>query len=107
MSITITDAAKKEIKELLTEHGKDGEGLKISVTTGGCSGLEYNLSLDSKQELDNEIDCQDFKVFVDPKSLFFLRGMTIDYNNGLLERGFKFQNPNARSECACKQSFGI
>mmetsp|Transcript_62407 Transcript_62407/g.153433 ORF Transcript_62407/g.153433 Transcript_62407/m.153433 type:complete len:205 (+) Transcript_62407:25-639(+) len=106
--ITLSDSAKKQVAGLAKSKG-GGLVLRVGVRSGGCSGMSYVMEFedDSKIEAsDTELPFDDFKIVVDPKSLMFIYGMTLDYSDALIGGGFKFQNPNADSTCGCGQSFG-
>ena len=105
--IDLTPAAIKEVKRLLTEQARQDLGLRVGVKGGGCSGLSYSLNFDAKHEGDNVIEFDETKVFVDPKSLLYLEGMTLDFSDSLQGRGFKFINPNASKTCGCGESFSV
>jgi iron-sulfur cluster assembly protein len=76
------------------------------VQGGGCSGLTYNIRFDSKpRERDRVFDYDGVRVFVDPKSFIYLNGMILDYQEGLMQQGFVFRNPNASKTCGCGTSF--
>lgn len=105
--IVLTDIAKTKIKHHLNNRGK-GLGIRIGVKTTGCSGLAYVLEfVDSIDEHDEVVDCDDFKVIVDPKSKIYLLGMTIDYKKQGLNEGFEFINPNEKDRCGCGESFRV
>ncbi len=106
-TLSVTEAAAKAIGRYLTEHeAPAGAGLRIGVRGGGCSGLSYFLDVEvAPRESDHTIDAYGVKVFVDPKSLLFLQGTTVDYVTGLMESGFKFINPRAGKACGCGESF--
>ena len=105
--ITVTDIASKKIQQQLSKRGK-GLGLRIGVKTTGCSGLAYVLEyVDSPNPDDECIDCAGCKIFVDPKSCPYLRGLEIDYKRNGLNEGFEFRNPNERDRCGCGSSFRI
>jgi iron-sulfur cluster assembly protein len=81
-------------------------GLRLGVQGGGCSGLTYNIRFDSKpRERDRVFDYEGIRVFVDPKSFIYLSGMILDYQEGLMQQGFVFRNPNASKTCGCGTSF--
>ena len=105
--ITLTELAAKKIKNQIDRRGK-GLGIRIGVKTTGCSGLAYVLEyVDSANELDQVIDCEGCKVFVDPKACPYVRGMTIDYVRNGLNEGFDFKNPNEKDRCGCGESFRV
>ena len=105
--IQLTQVAIGEVKRLLSKQSKADMGLRAGVRGGGCSGLSYQLGFGVKKEGDSEFDFDGVKVFVDPKSLLYLDGMTIDFTDGLENRGFKFINPNAQKSCGCGESFSV
>lgn len=80
-------------------------GLRIKVVGGGCSGYRYELGFDEKKDLDRTFGGFGLNVFIDSRSLLYLAGSTLDYNDGLMESGFKVENPNANSTCGCGESF--
>lgn len=104
--ITLTDNAVKAVGRFIASSGKPSAGLRIEVTDGGCSGLQYGLKLDEQTgPTDTVIDCGEVKVFVDADSMPKLDGMSIDFVDSLDGSGFKFSNPNAVKSCACGSSF--
>ena len=105
--ITLTPSAMKEAKRLLSEQPRQDFGLRIGVRGGGCSGLSYSLNFDIQHEGDNVFEFEESRVFVDPKSLLYLDGLTLDFSNSLEGRGFKFLNPNATKSCGCGESFSV
>jgi len=104
--LTMTDAAIAKVRSMMEKEGKPSCGLRISVVTGGCAGLSYDLRF-QKSPYDNDvvIDAKGLPVFVNPESVTFLKGITIDYVDTLKESGFKYINPNAQSSCGCGTSF--
>ncbi len=105
--VNVTDAAAQEIKRLIEKQNEPEVGLRMAVKGGGCSGLSYALNFDKKHEGDNVFETAGVKVFVDPKSLIYLEGTTLDFMDGLEGRGFKFINPNAQKSCGCGESFSV
>jgi iron-sulfur cluster assembly protein len=106
--INITDKALEQIK-ILFEKEKQGfeKGLRLSVNGGGCSGLSYKIDFSEQKEKDNVLEFDNTKVFIDPKSSIYLKGITLDYKDGLNGKGFIFENPNAKNSCGCGESFSI
>lgn len=103
--ITITEAAAKKALALAQNEGKSPV-LRVGVRGGGCSGLSYFLDFDENpRDGDQVLQVAGLKVLVDPKSLKFLEGTTIDYEHKLLGGGFKFHNPQAKRSCSCGESF--
>jgi iron-sulfur cluster assembly accessory protein len=108
-SLDITPAAIVEIKRLL-EKEEDSQNLmlRVGVKGGGCSGLTYIMSFErEKQELDRVFEFGTLTVIVDPKSLLYIGGTTIDYNTELLTGGFEFKNPKSKRSCGCGTSFSV
>lgn len=104
--IQLTEQAVKAVKDFIAAEGKGGNGLRISVVGGGCSGFQYDLTLvDQQSENDEVYTFGDLPVYVDKMSLLYLKGTTVDYVNDLRGAGFVFQNPNAVSSCGCGHSF--
>jgi iron-sulfur cluster assembly protein len=108
MDIEITAGAARKIKSLMAKQGISEGGLRVGVKGGGCSGLSYTFSWDREARLGDEVfeGPDGAKIFVDKKSLLFLKGTTLDYDTALLTQGFVFNNPNAKSNCGCGSSFG-
>ncbi len=106
--IQITEKAIGKIRSAMAKEGVSPEqgGLRVGVQGGGCSGLSYNIRFDSQpRERDRIFQFGDVRVFVDPKSFIYLHGMTLDYNETLMQQGFVFVNPNAQKSCGCGTSF--
>ncbi|NOT35462.1 MAG: iron-sulfur cluster assembly accessory protein [Candidatus Eisenbacteria bacterium] len=104
--ITMTEAAKGKVKDLLTQRGTPEGGLRIGVRGGGCSGNSYFMEFCEAESPGDEIfDTGGVKLFVDLKSAVLLTGTEIDFVQGLMGAGFKFNNPNVRHSCACGDSF--
>jgi iron-sulfur cluster assembly protein len=107
MSITITEAAAKHVQTYLGNRGK-GLGIRLAVRTSGCSGMAYEMEfVDELQEDDQVFESHGVKVVVDAKSLVYLDGTEVDYAREGLNEGFKFNNPNAKNECGCGESFAV
>ena len=106
VALALTDVAVEKVKEVIAREGLKAGGLRVSVVGGGCSGFQYNLSLDeSAREDDMVIEQDGVKLFLDPISQQYVYGTVIDYVNGLHGAGFKFVNPNATRTCGCGSSF--
>ena len=105
--ITITENAAKHINSYLTKRGK-GSGVRLGVTTSGCSGMAYNLEfVDEVNEDDLIFEEHGARVYIDPKSLVYLDGTQVDYTKEGLQEGFKFENPNVKDSCGCGESFHV
>ncbi len=105
--VSITPLAAEEVKKLIAAEGKPGIGLRLGVKGGGCSGLSYDLGFTPQEAGDTVIENDGFQVFMDAKSLIYLKGMQLDYQGGLQGKGFVFVNPNAKSVCGCGESFSL
>lgn len=106
--VNITEKALEQIKTIKENENKDDQyGLRLAVTGGGCSGFSYKMEFDQQKEKDNVIKYGDVKVLVDPKSAIYLKGITLDYKDGLSGKGFSFDNPNAKNTCGCGESFSV
>jgi iron-sulfur cluster assembly accessory protein len=103
--ITMTSTAADKVRELLKQENDPGLGLRIFVAGGGCSGLQYGMTLDEEQEGDTVIGVSEFNVFVDEMSVGYIMGSEVDYVDSLMGAGFAVNNPNAVSSCGCGHSF--
>jgi len=106
--ITVTEAAACKIKTAIAKRGQ-GLGIQIGVKTTGCSGLAYVLEYVDNPHLHcvQHHDSNGVRVFVDPKHLPYIEGMTVDYRRQCLNEGFEFINKNERDRCGCGESFRI
>jgi iron-sulfur cluster assembly protein len=103
--ITLTPEAISKVKSILAERNEE-MGLRIAVVGGGCSGFQYQMSLDKEPRVDDKIlDMEGLKLYVDTRSLLYLNGANVDYVEGSNGSGFKFDNPNAKASCGCGESF--
>lgn len=108
MAINVTEQAAKKIKETLAREGLSEGGLRLGVRGGGCSGLNYVMKFEPENRSGDKVfELNGAKVFVDFKSLLYLKGMTLDWKGSLMQEGFVFENPNARSTCSCGISFTV
>ena len=108
MAIEISDRAVDEIKRLRDKEGVDAGGLRVGVKGGGCSGLSYNLGFESEtRKGDKVFEREDVKLYCDLKSYIYLNKMVLDFDDGLMGKGFVFMNPNAKKTCGCGDSFSI
>jgi iron-sulfur cluster assembly accessory protein len=103
--LTLTSAATTKVLELLQQENDPAVGLRVFVAGGGCSGMQYGMTLDEEQEGDTCVVQDDIKVFVDEMSLGYLSGSEVDYVDSLMGAGFVVNNPNAVSTCGCGHSF--
>lgn len=106
--VEITDKAQEQISKILESENKgDNFGLRLGVVGGGCSGLSYKIDFDEEKENDNVFILGNFKVLIDPKSSIYLKGIVLDFKDGLSGKGFVFNNPNATNTCGCGESFSV
>ena len=104
--ITLTASAAEKVKKLLTQRGTPDIGLRIGVRGGGCSGNSYFMEFcEAESPGDEVMDTGGVRLVIDLKSAVLLGGTEIDYVEGLMGAGFKFNNPNVRHSCACGDSF--
>jgi len=106
--INLTENAVKQIKKFREDEGQPDGGLRIAVVGGGCSGLSYKLDFQKEPAPTDKVFEQDgVKIFIDPKSFLYVKGLTLDYSGGLNGTGFTFKNPNAAKSCGCGTSFAV
>ena len=104
--LSLTPAAVNAVRDLLQQRDLDGYALRIYISGGGCSGLQYGMALDNNiRENDISSEFDGVKVIVDEVSIDHLRGSTVDYVNDVMASGFKIDNPNAMAACGCGSSF--
>lgn len=107
--ITLTPKAVAQVRRLMQDSGIPAtHGLRLGVKGGGCSGLSYVLAFEETPSAkDTVMTVEGLRVFVDPKSLFYLSGTVLDFSDGLNGKGFVFNNPQAAKTCGCGSSFGV
>ncbi|MDP6085763.1 MAG: iron-sulfur cluster assembly accessory protein [Nitrospinota bacterium] len=104
--ITLTETAVRQVKKLKEEQNLEDYALRVGIQGGGCSGISYTLGFDSEvKEKDKVFDIEGIKVVVDMKSLLYLGGTTLTYEESMMGGGFRFENPNAKRTCGCGSSF--
>jgi iron-sulfur cluster assembly accessory protein len=101
--INVTESAVQQLRTLVGDAA--GKGLRICIAKGGCSGLQYEMTLGEAQPGDTVVQCDGAKFFVDHESAELLRGATLDYRDALTGAGFQIVNPNASRTCGCGSSF--
>ncbi len=107
--ISISEKAKERVLKMWEEdHLSPNHFVRVSVTSGGCSGLTYNMKFDDQQQPSDEVfEDKGIKLVVDPKSILYLLGTELDFSEGLDGKGFYFNNPNAARTCSCGESFSL
>ena len=105
--LALTAKAAEQVLKIKAENNiPESHGLRVGVKGGGCSGLSYVLGFDAEAgQNDKKFEQHGVTIFVDPKSLFFLSGTELDFQDGLNGKGFVFNNPNAARTCGCGSSF--
>jgi iron-sulfur cluster assembly protein len=107
MAITLSKTAAEHVASQLTSRGK-GLGIRVGVTTTGCSGMAYVLEfVDELEDSDEVFEDHGIKIVVDPKSLVYIDGTEMDFVKTGVNEGFEFRNPNVKGECGCGESFSI
>jgi iron-sulfur cluster assembly protein len=105
-AITVTPAAATKLQSLLDDKGQADSGLRVFVSGGGCSGMQYGMAIETEvRELDEVFESEGIKLIVDPNSLMYLAGSEVDYVDNMMGGGFAINNPNAISTCGCGHSF--
>ncbi len=104
--ITLSESAIKQLKRIMEEEKiPEGHGLRVGVKGGGCSGFSYILGFDEPKENDDSFEIQGMTVLMQRAHAIYLLGMEVDWVEGLENRGFTFNNPNATDTCGCGTSF--
>jgi iron-sulfur cluster assembly protein len=107
-AVRLTAKAIEMAKHALVRRGTPDGSLRLGVRGGGCSGVSYAIEFSDKvRPRDHQFDFDGLRVVVDPKSLVYLRGSVLDYEVELMQHGFKFRNPNEKSNCGCGESFSV
>lgn len=106
--VALSERAQREVREIFEREGMGRDkGLRLSVVGGGCSGLSYEMDFSEQRPSDTVIEFDGFSVLLDPKSTIYLKGITLDFQDGLQGKGFVFSNPNATNTCGCGESFSV
>ncbi|MBK7806480.1 MAG: iron-sulfur cluster assembly accessory protein [Saprospiraceae bacterium] len=105
----VADSAKERIAEIIkTKNLEDSYFVRVSVTSGGCSGLSYKMDFDNENKPNDQIfDDNGVRVVTDLKSFLYLCNTTLEFSGGLNGKGFYFNNPNAARSCGCGESFAV
>ena len=104
--VQLTDSARNHIFKLMKREDVDGTILRVSVVGGGCSGMSYKMGFEKDSIEDDQVfESNGVKLTIDSKSSLFLKGIEIDYQDGLNGAGFVYKNPNAKASCGCGTSF--
>lgn len=103
--ITLTSRAARQVQAMHAAQGDAQKLLRVFIEDGGCSGFQYGMSFDRVKADDQVFETEGVKVLLDPTSLAYLSGTSIDFDDGLQGKGFEIRNPNAQSTCGCGKSF--
>jgi iron-sulfur cluster assembly accessory protein len=106
--VVLTDIAAEKVRAFMQgQAAADQVGLRVGVRGGGCSGFQYALALDERRDNDHVFDSSGIAVFVDPASLRYVEGSTVDYTENFMGSGFEVSNPNVVASCGCGSSFRV
>ncbi|MEF3192952.1 MAG: iron-sulfur cluster insertion protein ErpA [Halothiobacillaceae bacterium] len=106
--IIFTDSAAAKVRQLIEEEGNQNLKLRVFITGGGCAGFQYGFTFDeNEQEGDTRMEKGGVTLLIDPMSIQYLTGATIDYTEGLEGAQFVIRNPNATTTCGCGSSFSV
>lgn len=106
--VSLTDSAADRVRHLMARGGDGVIGLRVGVSSKGCSGLSYVVEYaKEKRQFEEEVDVDGATILIDPAAVMFLIGAEIDYQESKLESGFTFTNPNETARCGCGESFSV
>lgn len=107
--IQVSEQAKEKLLALMKEEGHPAAVfVRVGVTSGGCSGLSYDLGFDTEKQADDKLfEDNGIQILVNKKSFLYIIGTTLEYSGGLNGKGFVFNNPNASRTCGCGESFAV
>jgi iron-sulfur cluster assembly protein len=106
--ITMTDGALERAKAIMARAEAGVAGLRVGISTRGCSGLSYVVEYATEQrQFEEVIERDGVRIFIDPAATMFLIGSEMDYQEGQFQTGFTFNNPNAKGTCGCGESFHV
>jgi iron-sulfur cluster assembly protein len=106
--LSLTDKAADRVKSLMAKSDKPVIGVRVGVSTRGCSGLSYTVEYAEEQRaLEDAIEDKGVKILIDPSAVMFLFGSTMDYVEDKFQSGFVFTNPNEKGRCGCGESFHV
>ena len=106
--ITVTDAAAERVKALIAKSEEPVMGLRLGVSTRGCSGLSYTVEYAKEQkQFEEVVEDKGIRLFIDPTAIMFLIGSEMDWKEDKFQTGFTFSNPNEKGRCGCGESFHV
>lgn len=104
--LTLTESAQKAVGRFIQSADEPVNGLRVQVTGGGCSGMQYAMALEQGAKDDDMVlEIGSVRIFIDPASAPLLENVTVDFLDSMEGSGFKFDNPNAKASCGCGNSF--
>lgn len=103
--ITLTPRAAARVQAMQSDKGSPSRRLRVFVENGGCSGMQYGMSFDDQRDGDEAFESEGVPILVNADSAEYLRGISIDFDDGLHGKGFEIHNPNAKATCGCGKSF--
>jgi iron-sulfur cluster assembly protein len=105
-TVQLTETAASMVRNLLVQKNVPDHGLRVFVSGGGCSGMQYGMALEAEaRPYDHVVERDGVKIFIDPTSMMYLEGSVVDYEDNLMGGGFRIDNPKATSTCGCGHSF--
>ena len=108
ISVRLSEDAAKKINSIIKNETSGAKILRVSVEGGGCSGFSYKFDLDKKPQPDDiQVSKNGATVVIDPVSIQYMNGATIDFVDSLIGQSFQIKNPNATSQCGCGTSFSV
>lgn len=107
--VTVTSRAAKVMRDQLAKRGSPGAAIRFGIRGGGCTGYSYVFEFEDgpARSSDHEFTYDGVRLYVDPKSMFYLDGTTIDFETGIRGHGFRFENPNVKDDCGCGESISF
>ncbi len=106
--LALTDAAIQRIQVLLKQRGKPSVGIRVGISTKGCTGMKYTIEYaDEKKPFEEMVEKEGVTVFIDPKASLFIIGTEMDFVEDKMQSGFVFRNPNEKGRCGCGESFHV
>ncbi|HEY6779365.1 MAG TPA: iron-sulfur cluster assembly accessory protein [Thermoleophilaceae bacterium] len=106
--VTLTEIAAEKVRDFMAGQTSEAEiGLRVGVKGGGCSGFQYALAIDERREEDEIFETGGISVIVDPASMQYVDGSTVDYTENFMGSGFEVKNPNVVASCGCGSSFRV
>ena len=103
--ITLNARAARQVTAMHADLNAPAKRLRVLVESGGCSGFQYGMSFDELKPDDTQLESEGVALLIDPASLAYMSGSSIDFDDGLHGKGFEIKNPNAQSTCGCGKSF--